>query len=273
MRVAESIALHSVFGYGPSGRAAPVTPAAPVPSVRSGSSWSLEDQAFGAALVREARRDPESPLYGPDARLRDSDAAADDRTVQALEQRDQEVRRNEKERGDAVGGSQYIYQIGPDGRQYAVGSTAHVVRKKDGDGGEEGPGELSGADKALLEKLKARDSLVRGHETAHIMAAGGQTAGPAQYTYQTGPDGRPYAIGGSVNIAVVSSPVNDEDAARQAETARRAATANGGMSLRDMQVAMRATELSARAKNRALDAYAGRAGFGPDPASSPFMEE
>ena len=37
--------------------------------------------------------------------------------------------------------------------------------------------------------------------------------------------------------------------------------ANGEMSLRDMQVAMRAAELSAKAKSRAFDAYAGGAAF------------
>ncbi len=194
--------MQSVFGYGPSGRAAPVNPATAARQAESGSSWSLEDQAFGAALLREARREEEPALYGADAKLK---------------------------------------QFGP--------------------GDPKSKTEMSAEDQALLDKLKARDSLVRGHETAHIMAAGGQATGPAQYTYQTGPDGRQYAIGGSVNIAVVSSPSSDEDAANQAATASRAAMANSEMSLCDMQVAMRASELSAKAKSRALDAYAEQAEF------------
>lgn len=204
MQVAASTPLQSIFGYGSSGRAGPVASVTPAQAAGSGSSWSLEDQAFGAAVIREARRgtqDGEDSLqYGADAKLK---------------------------------------QFGP--------------------GSPKSESEMSSEDKELLDKLRARDSLVRGHETAHILAAGGQAAGPAQYTYQTGPDGRQYAIGGSVSISIVSSPVSDEDAANQAETARRAATANGEMSLRDMQVAMRATELSGRARSRAMDSYAAQA--------------
>lgn len=112
--------------------------------------------------------------------------------------------------------------------------------------------DMSTEDRALLDRLRARDALVRGHENAHVTTAGGQAAGPVQYSYQTGPDGQQYAIGGSVSIAVVSSPMNDEDAARQAGVAQRAAMAGGQASLRDMQVAMRAGELSGRARDRAL---------------------
>ncbi|MCL1890185.1 MAG: hypothetical protein FWF99_06790 [Desulfovibrionaceae bacterium] len=136
-----------------------------------------------------------------------------------------------------------------------------------------GAGDKSAADRELLERLQARDLLVRGHESAHILAAGGQATGPARYDYQTGPDGRQYAIGGSVDISIVSSPASDEEAAIQAETARRAATANGEMSLADMRVATRAAELSARARNRALEAYAGQAAAFGQPAFQAGSEE
>ncbi len=282
MQVAASTQLRSIFGYGSDGSVKTVTPASSAPSVRSGGSWTLEDQAFGAALIRESRRPQEPAAYGPDARLRGAtqsagseEDAADSRTTHALERREQEVRRKVEERGEAVGGTPFVYQSGPDGNMYAVGTAPHVVRKKsEGESGDdpgatedagEAPGDLSASDRALQQRLEARDALVRGHEAAHMTAAGPQAKGPAQYTHQTGPDGKNYAIGGSVNISIVSSPMNDEDAARQAQTAARAAGAVGDMSLADAQVATRAGELSARAKARAHDAYARQAGYGTAP--------
>lgn len=61
--------------------------------------------------------------------------------------------------------------------------------------------ELSEADQRTVETLKARDQEVRTHEEAH-KSAGGQYTGAISYEYQTGPDGKRYAIGGSVPIDV-----------------------------------------------------------------------
>jgi hypothetical protein len=202
MQIAASTPLRSIFGYGSTEGASALTPIQGMRQTRSGSSWSLEEQAFGAAILREARRGQEYPLYDSKGRL------------------------------------------------FLQGSGA-----SDGASSPEKDGEVSAGDRAMLEKLKARDALVRGHENAHILSAGGQ-AGQAQYTYQTGPDGKAYAIGGSVNISIVSSPTSPEQAAGQAQVAARAAMAAGEMSPQDMQVARRATEISARARSRAMEAYA-----------------
>ncbi len=267
----------------PLGRAGPLQPVTPVSPAGSGSSWSLEDQAFGAALVREARRqEPQTGLYGPDARLRGASSSAQSeeesaeaRTVAALEQRDREVRQNEEKRGGAVGGSSYIYQTGPDGEQYAVGTTAHVVRQEQSGAAAQssspkGSGaELSDSEQDLLRRLRDRDAKVRGHETAHIMAASGQVVGGATYQYQTGPDGRQYAVGGSVNISMGSSFGDDEETARRAATAQRAAMAAGDPSLRDMQAAMRASNLASRARQRGMNAYAGQA-YGEESSEQAF---
>ena len=61
------------------------------------------------------------------------------------------------------------------------------------------PGELSDAEQAQVEILKARDREVRAHEQAHA-TVGGQYAGAPSYTYQTGPDNQRYAVGGEVSI-------------------------------------------------------------------------
>lgn len=78
--------------------------------------------------------------------------------------------------------------------------------------------EPSQAEQAQLAKLQQRDAKVKAHEQAHVRAAGGQ-AGTPTYTYQTGPDGQKYAIGGSVNISIISNG-DDESGLRQANDTR-----------------------------------------------------
>ncbi len=53
----------------------------------------------------------------------------------------------------------------------------------------------------VVAKLQARDAEVRAHEMAHASAGGG-LAGSMSFSYQTGPDGRRYAVGGEVSIDV-----------------------------------------------------------------------
>ena len=112
---------------------------------------------------------------------------------------------------------------------------------------------ISSEDREMLRKLEDRDAKVRAHETAHVMAAGGQ-AGPVNYVYQNGPDGRGYAVGGSVNISIISSG-GGEESVRQAETASRAALAAGEASLQDNLTAAKASELAARARRDSFDDY------------------
>jgi len=71
----------------------------------------------------------------------------------------------------------------------------------------DGPDDLSEAEEEQVRDLKARDTEVRRHEEAHARV-GGQYAGQPTYSYQTGPDGKRYAIGGEVSIDV--SPIPDD---------------------------------------------------------------
>jgi len=71
---------------------------------------------------------------------------------------------------------------------------------------------LSEEEQQVVDKLKARDREVRAHEAAH-KAVGGRHAGAISYSYQAGPDGQKYAVGGEVSIDV--SPESDPDATIQ----------------------------------------------------------
>ncbi|MDL2314319.1 hypothetical protein LJC36_05000 [Desulfovibrio sp. OttesenSCG-928-C14] len=229
--------------------------------------------SFGPAFVRggaSARSQVLPSSYGPDALPRGgaglngagagagpaapesaaaSEAeAAEARTLKALEQRDSQVRRSEEAKGEAVAGEGYIYQIGPDGQRYAVGTAPHLVRAE-GESGAGLPGradEMSSGEEDQLRRLKERDAKVRAHEAAHVMAAGGQAGSPT-YTYQTGPDGRRYAVGGSVNISMLSTGDAEFDE-RQARRAGRAALAAGDPSPQDLRTAATAAARAMQAR-------------------------
>ena len=70
--------------------------------------------------------------------------------------------------------------------------------------------ELSEEEQAQVRELKKRDEEVRAHEAAHA-ATGGAFAGSPSYEYQTGPDGKRYAIGGEVKID--TSPIDGDPGA------------------------------------------------------------
>ena len=87
------------------------------------------------------------------------------------------------------------------------------------------PEQLSKEEQQEVAKLKQRDAEVRAHEQAHIAAGGHYVRGGANYEYQTGPDGKRYAVGGEVSID--TSPVPDDPQATitKMQTVRRAALA------------------------------------------------
>ena len=108
--------------------------------------------------------------------------------------------------------------------------------------------QLSPEAEQQLKELKQRDAEVRAHERAHMAAAGQHAMGGAQYTYQAGPDGRRYAIGGHVNIDTSSVPDDPEASEEKAQQVRRAALAPGDPSAQDMQVAAKASQMEAEAR-------------------------
>jgi hypothetical protein len=98
-----------------------------------------------------------------------------------------------------------------------------------------------------IAELKARDQEVKAHEQAH-RAVGGQYAGAASYTYQSGPDGVRYAVGGEVSIDI--SPVPNDPAATitKMSTVKAAAYAPAEPSAQDRAVATEAQRIIAKAQ-------------------------
>lgn len=98
-----------------------------------------------------------------------------------------------------------------------------------------------------VEKLKARDREVRAHEMAHLAAAGGLATSGASFSYQRGPDGVSYAVGGEVKIDT-SSGSNPEETLRKAQIIRAAALAPAEPSGQDRAVAAKASQMEAQAR-------------------------
>lgn len=108
-------------------------------------------------------------------------------------------------------------------------------------------GELTPDEQAQVDKLKARDRQVRAHEQAHLAAAGGMAVSGASFTYQRGPDGVSYAIGGEVSIST-SEGRTPEETLRRAEQVRAAALAPADPSGQDRAVAAAAGQMAQQAR-------------------------
>jgi len=125
-----------------------------------------------------------------------------------------------------------------------VSRTLHALRKAL----ESEDRQLTGDEKAMLEELRRRDDHVRAHERAHMAAGGGAVSSGAQFAYQLGPDGKLYAIGGSVQIDVSPVASDPEATIRKMQQVRRAALAPSDPSPEDLAVAAHAANLEAIAR-------------------------
>ncbi len=111
--------------------------------------------------------------------------------------------------------------------------------------------QLSEKAKALVRSLQARDQQVHAHEAAHLAASGGLATSGASYTYQRGPDGVSYAIGGEVSIDVSRGRSPEETIARAA-LVRAAALAPADPSGQDLAVAAAASQMEQQARAELL---------------------
>ena len=86
----------------------------------------------------------------------------------------------------------------------------------------------------VLEKFKNKDAEIRTHEQVH--ASIGHTTAPISYSYQQGPDGKMYAVGGSVRLET-SMPDDPKAAAFKLDILQKAASAPSNTSGADNAIA------------------------------------
>ncbi|WP_373070323.1 putative metalloprotease CJM1_0395 family protein [Sulfurimonas sp.] len=114
--------------------------------------------------------------------------------------------------------------------------------------------ELELDEKRVVFELQARDTEVRAHEAAHQAAGGGMTGG-ANFTYERGPDGKMYAVGGEVPISMPKGS-KPEEIISNAQQVIAAALAPADPSAQDMSVASSARAMMIQAQQeKAKEAY------------------
>ncbi len=116
----------------------------------------------------------------------------------------------------------------------------------------EASGELSEEEKKQVDKLKKIDAEVKRHEQAHLAAGGSLVRGGASFSYESGPDGKQYAVAGEVSIEM--SPVDGDPEAtiRKMQQVKSAALAPAEPSAQDRSVASSASSIAAQARSEML---------------------
>ncbi len=111
----------------------------------------------------------------------------------------------------------------------------------------EQPGELTPEEQAHVNELRARDREVRAHELAHLAAAGPHARSGASFSFETGPDGRRYAVAGEVSIDTSEVSGDPEATLAKARQVQRAAMAPAEPSAQDRRIAAEAAAMAAQA--------------------------
>lgn len=107
--------------------------------------------------------------------------------------------------------------------------------------------DLTAEQKSEVQKLKQRDREVRNHEQAHLAAGGQYITNGASYSFQQGPDGQRYAVGGEVGIDTAAE-ADPAATVRKMQAVRAAALAPASPSGQDRQVAAAATRQASQAR-------------------------
>ena len=89
--------------------------------------------------------------------------------------------------------------------------------------------------KRVLEKFKNKDSQVKVHEQSHA----GLAVSGISYNYQQGPDGKMYAVGGSVRLDT-SMPNDPQAAQNKLDKLQKAAVSSSDPSAADLSIANQA---------------------------------
>lgn len=155
--------------------------------------------------------------------------------------------------GDSAG------HTGDDGHLHAAGDAGGETEEDAGPGVEDPASKsisgetLSDDDQKEVERLRERDREVRTHEQAHAAAGGSHVRGGIKYEYQTGPDGRRYAVGGEVSIDTSPVPGDPQKTIQKAQQVRRAALAPAEPSGADRQAAAAASRMEAEARQELIE--------------------
>jgi hypothetical protein len=108
----------------------------------------------------------------------------------------------------------------------------------------------------VINELERRDKEVRTHELAHA-AVGGSFTGAPNYSFETGPDGKKYAVGGEVSVDLSTIAGNPAATIAKMQKVHSAALAPANPSSQDTKVAASAIKiiLQAQSELQAQDSH------------------
>lgn len=110
----------------------------------------------------------------------------------------------------------------------------------------------SEAELEVISTLQSLDTEVSAHEQAHS-AVGGEHAGSPSYSYQTGPDGKKYAVSGEVSISTSEIQGDPRATLEKAQQIKAAALAPLEPSSQDRKVAAKADQMAHQARNEIVE--------------------
>ena len=230
----------------------------------SGENTSGRDQASArssqASAQAIATRSGNTPILTAQAviALQEADGSAD-----APGRSRQAPASNNSESEDAETGSSANAAPAGEGTDAVAEAAGQAQDEGAKDEDPDGDG-LDKAEEKQVDKLKQRDQEVRAHEQAHARVGGAHSGAPS-YTFQQGPDGKRYAIGGEVQIDT-SKERTPEATIRKMQIVIRAATAPADPSSQDLKVAQQAraqiSEAQAEVRQKKTEELSGDDGDG-----------
>jgi|GEM_PF-1321990 len=110
-----------------------------------------------------------------------------------------------------------------------------------------GGGGLTSEQQQQVEQLRRIDAQVRAHEAAH-QATGGNLVGGITFTYQMGPDGKQYAVGGDLPVDMSTSGSDPSTIISKMRQIESAAMAPADPSGQDFAVAAQAAQIESEAR-------------------------
>lgn len=189
---------------------------------------SPDKPAVSDERSRAANNQPAVTLY--DAKGKETE------TQQAIEGRSEQ--QNDQQNNDAEGQREQSAQ------QDAKQQTTEQQQAKSQQAEQE---KVEQQEQQQIQQLKSRDQEVKTHEQAHA-AVGGRYAGAPSYSYELGPDGKQYAVGGEVQIDISPVPGDPQATVQKMQQVRAAALAPAEPSAADRRIAAEAMQRQIQAQ-------------------------
>ncbi|MBA6391610.1 hypothetical protein H4J38_12615 [Colwellia sp. BRX10-3] len=111
------------------------------------------------------------------------------------------------------------------------------------------------AEKEIIRSLESRDKEVRNHERAHASVGGAYTGAPT-YAYETGPNGKKYAVEGEVSVDLTPIAGDPKETIAKMNKVQAAALAPANPSSQDIRVAASASAIILEAQAELINANA-----------------